>query len=180
MAQETTSDWYIVLTEPQQEITTVWRMHELGLELFTPIVRERRPTRHRNQHGQKICVLKPKPMFPGYGFVRQAGIADLNAVLKVRGVRDVLRWQGKPVLLPHAAVMAVHAKQQAEHQQFMREKGGRVSKWKVGARVRVDEGNVYAGMVAEIEKLKGVDRIVVLLGMAKIRHELPADMVVAA
>ena len=62
------SPWYIVLTEPQQEITTVWRMHELGLELYTPIVRERRPTRHRNISGHKICLLKPKPMFPGYGF----------------------------------------------------------------------------------------------------------------
>lgn len=177
MASEQESPWYIVLTEPQQEITTVWRMHELGLELYTPIVREKRSTQKKDIHGRKIIVMRPKPMFPGYGFVRQRGINDLNAVRAVRGVRDFMRERGRPVLLPHEAVMAVFAKQHSEHQEFMRWKGGRVSPWKHGDMVRIDEG-VYSGLVAKIDKIDSKGRLQVLLGM--IRHTLPGDMVVAA
>lgn len=173
------SGWYIVLTQPQQEIRTVWRLHELGLELYTPIVRERRPTQKRDKNGQRICVLRPKPMFPGYGFVRAMG-ASISEVEDVRGVSKVYRdpITRAPYMLPHAAVMAVFAKQHAEHQEFMRAKGGRVSKFKPGDMVRIDEGSVYSGFVAKIEKLDGKGRVEVLLGM--IRHRLPTDMVVAA
>jgi hypothetical protein len=33
--------WYVVLVEPQQEVTTVWRLHEQGRELYVPIIRRR-------------------------------------------------------------------------------------------------------------------------------------------
>lgn len=180
-SEQQNSDWYIVLTQPQQEINAVWRLHELGLELYTPIIRERRPTHKRDKNGQKICVLRPKPMFPGYGFVRIMG-ASISEVEATRGVTRVHRdpVTNAPSILPHAAVMAVFAKQHAEHQEFMRAKGGRVSKWKPGDQVRIDEGSVYSGLFAEIEKKIGKDRVSVLLGAARIRHTLPADMVVAA
>lgn len=178
-SEQRESDWYIVLTQPQQEIVTVWRMHELGLELYTPIVRERRATQKRDKNGQRICVLRPKPMFPGYGFVRITG-ASIAEVEDVRGVSKVFRdpRTREPYTLPHAAVMAVFAKQHAEHQEFMRAKGGRVSKFKPGDMVRIDEGSVYSGLVAKVERLDGKGRVEVLLGM--IRHHLPAEMVVAA
>lgn len=179
MASEHQSDWYIVLTQPQQEITTVWRLHELGLELYTPIIRERRPTQKRDKNGQKICVLRPKPMFPGYGFVRVTG-ASISSVEATRGVNKVFRdpITGAPYTLPHVAVMAVFAKQHAEHQEFIRKKGGRVSHFKPGDMVRIDEGSVYSGLIAQIEKVDAKGRYQILLGM--IRHTLPADMVVAA
>ncbi len=66
-------------------------------------------------------------MFPGYGFIREAGIVDPNAILKVRGAREFLRIHGAPVMLPHLAVLAVFAKQHGEHQNFIAEKGGRKS-----------------------------------------------------
>lgn len=182
MASEVNSDWFVVLTEPQQEITTVWRLHELGLELYTPIVRERRPTRQRNKHGQKICVVRPRPMFPGYSFLRTTEFPGLDELGRVRGVRDLM-WTGegfsrRPVTLPHEAVMAVFAKQHQVHQEYMQSIGGRVSHFKRGDMVRVDEGSVYSGLVAPVDKIDGKGRIEILLGM--IRHTLPADMVVAA
>lgn len=178
-SEQQESDWYIVLTQPQQEIVTVWRMHELGLELYTPIVRERRPTQKRYKNGQRVCVLRPKPMFPGYGFVRAMG-ASISEVEDVRGVSKVFRdpITREPYMLPHAAVMAVFAKQHAEHQEFIRAKGGRVSKFKPGDMVRIDEGSVYSGLLAKIEKVDTNGRYQILLGM--IRHSLPAEMVVAA
>lgn len=176
------SDWYIVLTEPQQEISTVWRMHELGLELYTPIIRVKRSTLKKDRHGRKIVVVRPKPMFPGYAFLRTNELFDLGKIEGVRGIRGfMLTGTGLErcaVRLPEQAVMAVFAKQHSEHQEFMRSIGGRVSPFKRGDMVRVDEGSVYSGLVAEIEKIDAKGRLEILFGM--IRHTLPADMVVAA
>ena len=174
------SDWYVVLTEPQQAIQAVYRLHELELELFVPIIRKRVPTGRRGRNGQKVTRIMPRPMFPGYGFVRQRGIADLNTLLDVRGVRDVLRIQGKPAFLPDQAVMAIFKKQIQQQQEWIAEaKSPRRIAFKQGDRVRVDDdGGAYAGMVATVDKVDGKGRIEVLFGM--IRHKLPAEMVVAA
>lgn len=171
--------WHIVRIDPQLEVTTVWRVHELGKELFTPMIRERRATRKRDKNGQKICELRPKPMFRGYGFIRRFGLGDTDKFLDVRGVADFLRDdRGQPITLPHEAVLAIFAKQWSEHQLFIQAKGGRVSQFKPGDMVKIDEGSVYSGLIAQVEKLDAKGRVAVLLGM--IRHWMPADMVVAA
>ena len=176
------SPWYVVLTAPAQDIHTVWRLHELGLEMYVPIIRERKPTGRRNQHGQKICVVRPRPMFPGYGFLRVVG-APIDEVRAVRGVRDLLYHTGRnrkpePVILPHEAVLAVFAKQHAEHQAYVHSLKGRRSTFKPGDLIKIDDGGVYSGLVANIEHIDARGRIEVLFGV--IRHVLPADMVVAA
>lgn len=170
--------WYVVLAEPQQEIPTVWRMHELGLELYVPIVREKRVTNKKDKHGRKFVVMKPRPMFPGYGFIRKCGIIDPNAILKVRGARDFLRIHGAPVILPHIAVLSIYAKQYGEQQAFMADKGGRKARFKVGDKVRFGEGSAYEGMLATVDRADAKGRIEILFGM--IRHTLRDDMVEAA
>lgn len=173
------SPWYVVLTVPQQEIPLVWRLHELGLELYTPIVRRRVKTGRIGRHGHKLTRVQPRPMFPGYGFVRQMGITDLNWIRDVRGVREFLKIKGDPVLLPHTAIMAVFKKQYEEHQAFMVEIGGRKSSFKLGDLVRVDdEGSVYSGLISRVEKVDGRGRVELLFGM--IKHTLSADKLVAA
>lgn len=175
--------WYVVLCEPQQEVSTVWRLHEMGKELYIPIIRRRVKTGRTGRNGQKVTRILPRPMFPGYGLMRRTGITNINDLLAVRGVREVLRDQGTPIVLPHEAVLAIFRKQSQKHQDFVQENVSwrRRPKFKPGASVRVAaEGNVYEGLLASIEKDDGKGRIEILLGMAKIRHTLPADMVVAA
>lgn len=183
------SAWFVMLTEPQQDLTTVWRLHELGLEMFVPVIRRRVKTGRIGKNGHKVTRVIAKPMFPGYGFLRATKNSDPDALRfrhdggGVRGVRDVMRdVTGNPVQLPHAAVVAVFRRQMAEQQKWIQEQGGRKgSAWKSGDMVRIDEdGGAYAGLLAEIEKVDSKDRIHVFLGAAKIRHTLPADMVVAA
>jgi transcription antitermination factor NusG len=173
--------WFVMLTEPQQDLTTVWRLHELGLEMFVPVIRRRVKTGRIGKNGHKVTRVIAKPMFPGYGFLRITGIRDYDAIKDVRGVRDfMLDVAGNPVKLPHAAVWAVFQKQLQEHQKWLQEVGGRRgTAWKRGDQVRVDEdGGAYAGLVATIDKIDSKGRIEILLGM--IRTSLPADMVVAA
>jgi hypothetical protein len=172
--------WFVMLTQPQQDLTTVWRLHELGLEMFVPVVRRRVKTGRTGKNGHKVTRTIAKPMFPGYGFLRDIGL-DTDAVRATRGIRDFMRnEQNKFVTLPHRAVLAVFRKQIEEHQDWLQEAGARRgAKWKRGDTVRVDtDGGAYAGLLATVDKIDSRGRIEVLLGM--IRHTLPADMVVAA
>jgi len=172
------SPWYVMLTEPQQDLTTVWRLHELGLEMFVPVIRRRVKTGRIGKNGHKVTRVIAKPMFPGYGFLRVG--APLATVLDTRGVRGFMpNEEGKPVKLPHSAVLAVFRKQMEEQQAWLASVGGRESRWKHGDKVRIDQdGGAYAGLIATVDKIDSKGRIQVLLGM--IRHTLPADMVVAA
>ncbi|WP_249142724.1 transcription termination/antitermination protein NusG [Bradyrhizobium sp. AUGA SZCCT0160] len=165
--------WYVMLTEPQQDLTTVWRLHELGLEMFVPVLRRRVKTGRLGKNGHKVTRVIAKPMFPGYGFLRYG--APLSSVLATRGVRDFMRnEEGKPVILPNSAVQSVYRRQMQEHYEFLKR-----SQFKRGERVRIDaDGGVYAGLVATVDEVDSKGRIQVLFGM--IRHTLRADMVVAA
>lgn len=169
--------WYVVLTEPQQEIRAVWRLQEHGLELFVPVVRKRVKTGRMGKNGQKVTRIVARPMFPGYGFIRAQGGAGLDTVCSTRGVRGLLLINQKPVLLPGAAIRAVFKVQIEQQHEWIRESGRKESIWKVGDRVRVDGDSVYAGLIAQIDKVDGKGRVELLLGM--IRHTLPADMVVS-
>jgi transcription antitermination factor NusG len=173
--------WFVMLTQPQQDLTTVWRLHELGLEMFVPVIRKRVKTGRIGRNGHKVTRVIAKPMFPGYGFLRTVGVTDYDKIEDVRGVRGfMLDTFGEPVTLPHQAVLAVFNKQVEEQQDWLQsQRKRRGVKWKRGDQVRVDQdGGAYAGLLAIVDKIDGRGRIEVLLGM--IRHKLPADMVVAA
>jgi transcription antitermination factor NusG len=181
--------WFVVLTQPQQDLTTVWRLHELGLEMFVPVIRKRIPTGRRGANGHKVTRVIAKPMFPGYGFLRAT--ADPDSLVwsdrhgtGVRGVREFLRTKskGEVVRLPHAAVMAVYRKQTDEQQAWLAQArhGQRFVPFRRGDRVKFDEpGGAYDGLVAIIEQvIKSRGQVQVTLGSMK--HWVPADKVVAA
>lgn len=178
------TNWFVVLVEPQQELPAVWRLHEHGLELFTPVIRKRVKTGRIGKKGEKVTRIVARPMFPGYGFIRGGGW-NFEDILAVRGVRDFLKQRKpgyvdpQPVVLPDVAVKAVFTRQIEQQHEWIRESGGRQgAAWKRGDSVRIDEGSVYSGLIATIDKVDGKGRVEILLGM--IRHTLPADMVVAA
>jgi transcription antitermination factor NusG len=173
------SPWFVVVTEPQQEYPTVWRCHLLGLEVFTPVIRRRiRTGRVRNGHA--ITRLVARPMFPSYGFVRQTDVRSIDEILAMRGVRDFLRNERDELAtLPHDAILAVYAKQQEIHDEFLAGQPRTRREWKRGDRIKIDAPSpAYAGLVAPIDRIDPKGRVEVMLGM--IRHSLPADMVVAA
>lgn len=178
--QGVASAWHILLIEPQQEVTTVWRMHELGLELYSPIVRRQVQTGRRLPTGRKVMRVAPKPMFPGYAFL-PVGVSDLNDVRRVKGVRDILQdvARARLVELPHEAVMAIRTKEYDEHIRYMEETmpKKRRPRFRAGDMIRVDAGP-FADAVRRVEQADGAGRVMVLHGMVKLWLE--ADMVVAA
>jgi len=172
--------WFVMLTEPQQDLTTVWRLHELGLELFVPVLRRRINT-GRIHNRIKITRIAAKPMFPGYGFLRNIGI-DHRRIEDVRGVRGFLRNErNNPVQLPDQVIQTIFQCQNQELQKWLEAQrhGRSFSHWKQGDRVRIDlDGSAYAGLLATIDAIDSHGRIEVLFGM--IRTIMPPDMVIAA
>ena len=57
--------WFVVLIEPQQEVPTMWRLHEHGRELFVPVIRRRIPTGRKGKNGHRVTRIIPRPMFQG-------------------------------------------------------------------------------------------------------------------
>lgn len=166
------SPWYVLLVEPQQEKTTIWRLHELGLEMYSPIVRRR--VRRGRAEGVRLAV---RAMFPGYGFIKASTISDLNVVRRVRGIRDFHAVMGKPSVLHWAAIEAVRRKEFSEHQRYLDELAPkRKSKvmFRPGDIVRVEVG-AFADMVATVETCDTRGRLTVLQGL--IRISMDSDMV---
>jgi transcription antitermination factor NusG len=173
----TPSRWYVILTQPQQEIPCVWRIHLLGLEMFTPVIRRRVRT-GRIHKGHAVTRLVARPMFPGYGFIRQTGIRSIDEITAMSGVRDFLRNHHRElVTLPHEAVLAVFDKQQEIHDGFLAAHMRRryVSNFKRGDRVRVNDEGVYSCLVATVA-IDARGRVQVLFGM--LQHTLPPSMLV--
>jgi len=174
--------WYVVLTAPQQDIPTVWRMHREGLEMYVPLLRKRVKT-GRVHNGVKLTRVIARPMFPGYGFLRQTDPLRVPDISGIRGVRDYYRdpSDSKLRLLSHAAVMAVRDKERDEHTSWLASarRGRRYVPFKRGDAVRIDaEGSVYAGLIGQIDKIDSSGRIKILFG--NLVHKVPADMVVMA
>lgn len=179
VVQGVPASWHIVQIQPQQEVTTVWRMHELGLELYSPIVRARIPTGRRTPQGRQVVRVAPKPMFPGYAFL--ASGCDVGVVEATKGVMKVMMDHAtqKFIRLPHEAIMAIRTKEYDEHLRYLDEIAPRKRKpqFRTGDMVRVDVGP-FADAVRRVEQADGAGRVMVLHGMVKLWLE--ADMVVAA
>jgi hypothetical protein len=144
--------WYVMLTEPQQDLTTVWRLHELGLEMFVPVLRRRVKTGRIGKNGHKVTRVIAKPMFPGYGFLRVGAplspcwrrAAFAASCQTSRAIPSSCRTDGSEATKSGSTWTAAH----------------------------------MLGLWPRSTRSTAKGRIEVLLGM--IRHTLPADMVVAA
>lgn len=179
MASENHPDWYIVLTQSGRELTTVWRLHRMDLELYVPSVIRRIKVGGWRSKTVKVRTPQPRPMFQGYGFLRCDSVRSVADVTRCEGVRGLMpRWDGLPAVLPHQAIMAIRAKQLEQHKIMLGEKGVRPSNFKVGQSVRFDDDSVYHGLVATIEAIDTQGRIKVMLGM--LRHSVSGDRVQAA
>ena len=86
--------WYALYTKPQSERRAARSLHDRGLEVFLPIVRQR--------YGREW---REEPLFRCYLFLR----ADLqavgtSAVQWTPGLRHIVAFGGRPALVPDQAV----------------------------------------------------------------------------
>jgi transcription elongation factor/antiterminator RfaH len=146
--------WYAVHTKPRQEDIAEASLHELGLQTFSPRLKERKIVR-----GVRQDVVKP--LFPGYIFTKFRCDQWLRAVKYARGVRRVVGAGDVPTPVDEEIVHIIHS----------RMKGGYVMieppPLRPGDAVVVEEGPLR-GFVGIFERqMKGSERVVVLLNTIK-------------
>lgn len=84
--------WYVAYTRPRHEKYIGLQLEERGLSTFVPLYTSIRRWKDRRKRLEL-------PLFPGYIFVQIALQSKLD-VLRLPGVVDFIRFQGKPVPVP--------------------------------------------------------------------------------
>jgi transcription elongation factor/antiterminator RfaH len=81
--------WYVAYTRPRHEKLVAYQLHEHGVRSFVPLYASVRRWKDRRKRLEL-------PLFPGYVFVQLALQCRLD-LLRLPGVVDLVRFQGKPV-----------------------------------------------------------------------------------
>jgi transcriptional antiterminator NusG len=148
--------WFILLTEPQREVTAIAGLVARRIKAYGP-VEHRRVVRR----GRKLEI--EAPLFPGYVFARMTeGVDDFGLPKRVAGVRDYLRFNGVPCAIPLPLIEAIEQRENLELERFQRRQDA--ASFAVGENVRVAEGP-FARFAAEVFKLDPKGRIEVLVNI---------------
>lgn len=154
--------WHALVVVPNSESATVDRLKDASMRTYWPKVYKWAPTKEYLANGQRRMEKVARPMFPGYLFTDlRAGLDDFRAVLKVKGIRDFLRRNGEPCVLPSGLYDAIVKRE--------REKSGEVDEqrfnpFKIGQAVRVLDG-AFRDFVTKVEGMDDRGRVCALLDM---------------
>ncbi len=85
-------EWYACYTRGRHEKRVAGLLEDRGLQAFLPLL-----PRVRQWHDRETVV--EFPLFPSYVFVRCASV-DLAAVLTIPGLVTLIRFDGRPVVIP--------------------------------------------------------------------------------
>jgi transcription antitermination factor NusG len=146
--------WFVVRTQPFRERWAAENCYRQGAETYLPQVEE---TTKILTSGRMITTLRPKPLFPGYLFVRTIGY-QWRFLLGTFGVIDLIANASGPSRVKHSVIEDLK----------QRERNGCVQLPKPAARfspddpVRPNEG-AFEGLVGLVEGYASAKRVQVLL-----------------
>jgi transcriptional antiterminator RfaH len=153
---ETKARWYIMLVEPQREVTACAGLVGRRVQAYGPTFYKRLVRR-----GRKVEV--QRPLFPGYIFARLVeGVDDFSLPKRVAGVRDYMRFYGVPCVLPDGMVEAIRSREASEYERYSR--AGTKAPFEEGEVVRVAEGP-FAGFCADVFSLDDNGRVAALVNI---------------
>lgn len=145
--------WYVVQTKPRQELRANANLENQGIEAALPMI-----TLERIRRGKRVPVREP--LFPGYIFVKFSNYSqNFHKIRSTFGVTKLLQFGESPARISGDLVNELLALdgESAEVKELQRH-----AVPQVGDKVQILEGP-FAGLIAEIVKLDGPSRCVVLL-----------------
>ncbi len=146
-------DWYVVATKPARESVAACQLRNQAFDAFLPM---RRATTRK----AKKLLTKPKPLFPGYVFVRmRPDSVRWRAINGTLGVKYILAQDDRPIPLPRGFVEAILDRTGVD---------GAVSygpQLKIGDKVSVMAGP-FANEVGELMAMDARGRVEVLMRFA--------------
>lgn len=97
--------WLVVYSKPREEERAARHLARQGFEVFLPRIRHSK----RRAAGWRLVA---EPLFPRYLFVRVAlGEQDTACIGGTRGVVGLVRFGGRPALMPEAGIQFLMARQ---------------------------------------------------------------------
>ena len=146
-------EWYVVRSKPRREHAVAHGLASRLVENYYPTLRVRRV----NPRARKIM-----PLFPGYLFLRiDTELTPLSEFNYMPDTRGLVLFEGKPARMPEPVIEAIRQQVDA----LLDEGGGVFDPFKPGDRVRVLSGPFrdYEGVFDM--RLRGTDRVRILLEM---------------
>lgn len=163
---DTTGRWFIILTEPQREITAAANLYARHFAAFAPSIKKRVPTGRKDQSGKKEMREREYAMFPGYIFVCfQGGAERFEAARKVVGVREFLKIEGVPATIPGVLINAIRgeeSRQLSKYEYSNSPKAKLAIPFVEGGPARI-EGGPYDDWVGKMLKLSKSGRVRMLV-----------------
>ncbi|MGQ4276479.1 transcription/translation regulatory transformer protein RfaH [Pseudidiomarina sp. E22-M8] len=147
--------WYVVQTKPRQELRAHENLENQGIEAALPMI-----TLERIRRGKRVPIREP--LFPGYIFVKFSNYSqNFHKIRSTFGVTKLLKFGECPARISDSLVkelLAVNS-DSAEVKELQRH-----TVPQVGDKVQILDGP-FTGLVAEIVKLDGPSRCIVLLDL---------------
>lgn len=156
--------WYLVHTQPRREFIAQDHLARQGYEVFLPSAWK------TVRHARKLSTVKAA-YFPGYLFVRfDTGTVRWRPIDGTRGVLRLVKAGNEPLAAPEGLVEAlIDATDQDGIVRFE-------AQLKAGDGVRITSGP-FADHFARVERLKGEERVQVLLALmhGTVRLDVPVS-----
>jgi len=145
-------NWYLAACKPRQEKRASEHLDNQGIEYFLPEI-----TVEKKRQGKVISQIEP--LFPGYIFIQLDDDHPLwSKVRSTRGLRDFVRFAGKPGRVPSSLIAQLK-------EGYSEEEAPKISMLpKPGEAIRIKHGP-FAGLEAIFETLDGNERAIILLNL---------------
>ncbi|HKG58447.1 MAG TPA: transcription termination/antitermination NusG family protein [Pyrinomonadaceae bacterium] len=144
--------WYVVKTQPKQEVRAECNLRVWGLNTFLPKVRER----HTNPYtGVSSNVIRP--LFPRYLFTQFEVAQSLRRVCFTRGVHSVLNFGNGPTSIDDEIIQMIQLR---VGEDGLVQLDGELSE---GDPVMINSGPLQHLVGVFQHDIKGTDRVAILL-----------------
>jgi len=159
-----TAHWYAVHTNSKQEDRAHYNLQDMGVETFSPKIKERSYSRRSNARGYLV-----KSLFPGYIFARFNPNIWLHKVRFTRGVHSVVKADDKPIVIEDEIIASIQSRVAADGFVKLNDE------LKPGEKIVISSG-VFKGLAGVFErKLKDSERVVILLNTIGYQANLTLD-----
>lgn len=150
--------WYVVHSRPQQELRALQNLQQQGFTVFLPVIR-------REVLRQRTLRQQQEPLFKRYLFIQfDAEHSPWHVIRNTLGVTDLVRFGGRPAVIPDAVIHNLQAMQQPEQALFS-----------TGERLLVTEGP-FKDLEVIFQMRDGEERAMVLLQFMHKTHQLRLEL----
>jgi transcriptional antiterminator RfaH len=142
------TQWYLAATKPKEEKRALENLQLQDIEAFLPLMQVEKMRR-----GKRVQI--EETLFPGYIFIHLSDESDkVGKIRSTRGIRDWIRFEGKPAKVPVQIIDLLKTSEQSEQPNE--------NLPKPGDKIEIKSGP-FANLQAIYQSTDGLERSILLL-----------------